>query len=182
MAVATFVALAAPARATMVQEKTFAALCAEADMIFSATVATVRPQRVDPARSDLETLVTFTDIDPILGVSGSSLTLRFAGGTLDGVREEFLGVPHFTAGERVVLFARNGHQLSPVVGLSQGCFRVVAADGGATVANADGQPPAALDARVDGAEGGRAGSGAPLPLSQFLDAVRDELHAQGRSN
>lgn len=172
-------ALGTPAHATMVEAKSFAALCAEADMIFGARVDTVRSQRVDDAHADIETLVTFTDIDPILGVSGSSVTLRFAGGVVDGVREEFLGVPRFTPGERVVLFARNGYQLSPIVGMSQGCFRVIASDGGTAVADADGR---LLAARAAGVEGGQAASGGALQLSEFLNAVRGELRAQGRSH
>ena len=174
-------ALSGTAHATTVVSKSFADLCAEAEMVFSATVTAVRSQRVDPGRGDLETLVTFADIDALLGVIDSPLTLHFAGGVVDGVREEFLGVPRFTVGERVVLFARKSHQLSPVVGLSQGCFRVVESATGATVASADGRPLTAIDGLVMEADGvGGASSGGPLPLGQFLDAVRRELSAQGR--
>lgn len=172
--------LAAPAHATTVVSKSFAALCAEADMIFTATVGESRSQWVDAEHGDIETLVTFTAIEPIVGVSAPSVTLRFAGGTVDGIREEFLGVPRFTAGERVVLFARNGYQLSPLVGMSQGCFRVVESPAGPTVVGADGRPVAALDSSGVSADGGQGASGAPLSLSRFLDAVRNELDAQGR--
>lgn len=173
-------ALAVPAHATTVVSKSFAALCAEADMIFSATVAEVRSQRVDAEQGHIETLVTFTDVEPMLGVSASSLTLRFGGGVVDGVREEFLGVPRFTPGERVVLFARHGYELSPIVGMSQGCFRVVESASGASVTAADGHPVTSLDAGGVAADGGQGASGAPLSLRRFLDDVRTELNAQGR--
>lgn len=176
----TVVTVAAPAPATTVVSKSFSALCAEADMIFGATVADIRSQRVDGERGDLETLVTFTDIDPILGVSAPSLTLRFAGGVVDGVREEFLGVPRFTVGERVVLFARDGYALSPVVGLSQGYFRVLPSGDGTTVVAGDGRPVPVLDAPRAAADGGQGASEASPSLPQFLDAIRDELRAQRR--
>jgi hypothetical protein len=179
-AVLTLVALITPVAATTVISKSFTTLCAEADMIFSATVGEVRSQRVDAEHGDLETWVTFTAIDPIFGVSTPTITLRFAGGVVDGVREEFLGVPRFTTGERVVLFARHGYQLSPIVGMGQGCFRVVDSPSGATLAAADGRPIVALDSRAVAADGGQAASAAPLSLGRFLDEVRNELKAQGR--
>jgi hypothetical protein len=174
------VALTASVSATTVVAKNFAALCAEADMIFTATVGDVRSQRVDDAHGNLETWVTFTAIDPVFGVSSPTITLRFAGGVVDGVREEFLGVPRFTTGERVVLFARHGYQMSPIVGMSQGCFRVVDSPSGVTLTSADGQPVLALDSGVIPSDGGQAAGGAPLSLSRFLDEVRNELQAQGR--
>jgi hypothetical protein len=174
------IALSTAARATTVVSKSFPDLCAQADMIFSATVGEVRSQRVDANRGDLETWVTFTAIEPILGVTTPTVTLRFAGGVVDGVREEFLGVPRFTTGERVVLFARQGYELSPVVGVGQGCFRVVESASGATVAAADGQPLIGLDSRAEQVDGGQGAGGDSLSLSRFLDEVRRELQAQGR--
>jgi hypothetical protein len=180
-AAALALAAAASVHATMIVSKSFTDLCAEADQIFSATVADVRSRPVDAEHGHLETLVKFSHVEPILGTATPSVTLRFAGGVLDGVREEFVGVPRFTVGERVVLFARDGHQLSPIVGLSQGCFRVIDSDAGATVVASDGRPIAALEDLGRSADGGQATSTGPMQLDRFLDAVRKELEAQGRS-
>lgn len=169
----------ASARATTVISKSFAALCAEADMIFAATVSAVRSQPVGAEHGHIETFVTFADIDPLFGVTAPTVMLRFSGGVVDGVREEFLGVPRFAIGERVVLFARHGYEVSPIVGLSQGCFRVVETASGAMMAAADGQPLATLDSG-DGAEGGRAAGNTRVSLDRFLHEVRNELSAQGR--
>lgn len=181
-ALALVAALAVSVHATTVVSKSFADLCAEADKIFSATVVDVQSRRVDAEHGHLETLVTFAQVEPVLGTSAASLTLRFAGGLVDGVREEFVGVPRFTVGERVVLFVRDGYQLSPIVGLSQGCFRVINSEAGATVVAADGRPVAAFDDLGRSADGGQAAGTGPMPLERFLDAVRKELEAQGRND
>jgi hypothetical protein len=175
------IASGARVEATTVVAKSFTELCAEADLIFNGTVADVRSEWSDAERDHIETIVIFRVSEPLFGTSAPTVTLRFSGGTLDGVREEFIGVPRFTPGEHVVLFARRGREVSPIVGLSQGCFRVVETADGPAMAAADGQLLTALE-RGDTGDGGRAAGDAPLSLPHFLDAVRGELDAQGRGH
>jgi hypothetical protein len=124
-------ALAPRADATVVVAKDFGALCAEADLIFVGTVASTQSRWSDPQRQAIETAVTFADLTWLRGGSQATVELRFGGGELEGLRESVAGVPQFTVGERRVIFAHAGHYVSPLVGFSQGQFRVVdGADGG----------------------------------------------------
>jgi len=175
MLLAVAVLLAAPLPATVVVPKDFAALCREADMVFVGTVSDVRSRWVDQANSDIETLVTFSDLDPLFGVEQTTVTLRFAGGEVDGRREEIAGIPRFQVGERAILFARRGRWLNPIVGFQQGCFRVADGDAGPVVLSADGRP--LVDIRQGAARLGApdAGTGTAMPLDVFLDRVRHEI-------
>jgi hypothetical protein len=59
---------------------------------------------------------------------------------------------------------------------------VIDSEAGATIVAADGRPLAALADLGRPADGGEAASAGPLPLTRFLEAVREELEAQGRNN
>jgi hypothetical protein len=174
-----------PAGATSVAAKGLRDLTAEADAIFVATVSQVQSRWVDDRRSGIETLVTFTDVMPLLGAAEDELTLRFSGGSVDGVREEFVGVPRFAPGERVVLFTRQGHRVSPVVGFSQGCFRVLEGPSGPVVVTAEGRPVHEVGGEhVDagGAAGETADAAAEaMPLAEFIESVERMLVSTGRS-
>jgi hypothetical protein len=113
------------AAATVVVAKDFAALCAEADLIFVGTVSKTESRWIDRDKQAIETQVTFEDLTWLRGPAQSSITLHFAGGEVDGLREEIAGVPGFTVGERRIIFARNGRYVSPIVGFDQGALRVV---------------------------------------------------------
>jgi hypothetical protein len=165
---------AAPARATVVVEKDFAALCAEADLIFVGTVGEVTSEWSDPQRRAIRTRVTFNDLTWVRGGPAASITLSFAGGEMDGLREEIAGVPHFAVGERRVLFARDGEYISPLVGFSQGQFQVVDGPNGAVVLDADGRPVPATD-RAAAQRGDSTAAGAPVSLDGFLNRVRNTL-------
>lgn len=162
-----------PAAATVVIEKDFAALCAEADLVFVGTVSRVEAGWRDATRQAIETAVTFSDLTWLRGTPRSSVTLRFAGGEVDGLREEIAGVPHFEVGQRGVIFAHDGDFVSPLVGFHQGLFRIVDGANGATVRDADGRPIApASDAAL------RLGTpAAATGLDEFLDRVRRQLAA-----
>jgi hypothetical protein len=164
----------APARATVVVEKDFAALCAEADLIFVGTVTDVTSEWSDPQRRAIRTRVSFGDLTWLRGGSADSITLTFAGGEMDGLREEIAGVPRFAVGERRVLFARDGAYISPLVGFSQGQFRVVDGPNGAVVLDADGKPVPATD-RAALQRGDSAAAGEPVSLDAFLGRVRNTL-------
>ncbi|MDX2167010.1 MAG: hypothetical protein SF182_08105 [Deltaproteobacteria bacterium] len=165
---------AAPAGATVVIEKDFAALCREADLIFVGTVTDVTSEWSDAQHRAIRTRVTFGDLTWVRGGSAATVTLRFAGGELDGLREEIAGVPRFAVGERRVLFARDGAYLSPLVGFSQGQFQVVDGADGPVVLDADGRPVPATD-RAALQQGAGDAAPSPVSLDAFLTRVRSTL-------
>lgn len=169
-AFAALLMLVAPGRATVVVHKDFAALCAEADWIFVGTVLAVQSEWRDRARRAIRTRVTFGELSWLKGGPADRITLRFAGGELDGLREEIAGVPRFAVGERRVLFAHDGAFISPLVGFNQGDFRVVDGPEGAVVLAPDESPPA-----TTGGAALQRGAAPALPLDTFLDRVRDQL-------
>jgi hypothetical protein len=166
--------VARPARATVVVSKDLSQLSAEADLIFVGTVADVRSQWVDPEQQHIETLVTFASIEPLWGVDTDTVTLRFSGGQIGATVQQVVGIPRFTPGERVVVFAREGHFVSPIVGFHQGCFHVVRGSTGPLVVDAPSRPSGTSAALM--AEGATTGGGVGgVPLDAFLDEVRAEL-------
>jgi hypothetical protein len=158
--------------ATTVVAKSFTQLCEEADLIFVATVDEIRSEWADRAAMSIETVVRFSAVVPVRGTAADGLELRFAGGEVEGLREEIAGVPRFSVGQRVVLFARRGAHVSPLVGFHQGYFEVESTDAGPVVLTGARQP-------VLGIEDGRLRLGAPeadldaaLPLQEFLERAR----------
>lgn len=170
-------ALAAPrAGATVIVAKDFGAICAEADLIFVGTVSAVASRWSDPERQAIETEVTFTDLTWLRGGTQTPVTLRFAGGEMDGLHEAVAGVPQFAVGERRVVFAHAGRFASPIVGFNQGLFRVVEGANGPVVLDADGKAVTGV-ARAALQRGAADDRTAALSLDAFLDRVRAQLAA-----
>ncbi len=169
--VAAAIFAAQPASATTIIAKDFAALCAEADLIFVGTVRAVVSRWTDPEQRAIETLVTFSDVTPVFGTEGREVTLRFGGGQVGTLREEIAGVPQFAVGDRRVIFARREYSVSPIVGFHQGVFPVVDTPQGPVVAGVEAAAP------EEGAstEAPRASREGAVPLDTFLDRVRREL-------
>ncbi len=165
---------AARTDATVVVAKDFGALCAEADLIFVGTVASTESRWSDPQKQAIETVVTFADLTWLRGGPQATMELRFGGGELEGLRESVAGVPQFTVGERRVIFAHAGHFVSPLVGFSQGLFRVVDGADGPVVLDSEGKAVTGVGraALQRGAAGDRSTA---LPLDAFLDRVRAQM-------
>ena len=177
LAAAALALVAVPrAEATVVIAKDFDALCAEAQLIFVGTVASTRSQWSDPQKQAIETVVTFTDLTWLRGGPQAQVELRFGGGEMDGMREAVAGVPDFQVGERRVVFAHDGHFVSPIVGFNQGLFRVVDGADGPVVLDADGKAVTGVGraALQRGASDDRT---AALPLDSFLARVRAQMAA-----
>jgi hypothetical protein len=177
-----FVALApGRAAATVVVAKDFAALCAEADLIFVGTVTGRESRWSDPSHQAIETLVTFGDVTWLRGTAQPSVTLHFAGGEVDGLREEIAGVPQFAVGERRVIFARAGRFVSPIVGFDQGALRVVEGSNGPVVSGprsaggADGEDVSGHGVLRLGTPQPDQSGGPPVALDEYLDRVRRQL-------
>jgi len=76
----------------------------------------------------LFTEVTLAVDRPILGAPGETVTFTVAGGVVEGREVVVSGMPRFALGERYALFLRPGFEATanPIVGVGQGCFRIVA--------------------------------------------------------
>ncbi|MGE3497010.1 MAG: hypothetical protein AB7N53_03875, partial [Candidatus Binatia bacterium] len=178
-AVVLSIGASARSSATVVVAKDFTALCAEADLVFVGTVTGVESAWRDASKRSIETRVSFGDLTWLRGTGAVKVTLRFAGGEMDGVREEIAGVPRFSVGDRRVVFARDGDFLSPVVGFDQGLFRVVDGAAGPVVQDVEGNAVVGVGraALQRGTPGDREHA---LPLDVFLDRVRAQLEQDGR--
>jgi hypothetical protein len=179
LCVAALAAWPASTAATVVVAKDFAALCAEADLVFVGTVTAVTSSWRDAARRSIETRVTFGELTWLRGAPSPTITLHFAGGEVDDWREEIAGVPSFAVGQRRVVFARAGDFISPVVGFHQGLFRVVDQGAGPVVFDASGRAVTGVG-RAALQRGAPGDDAAALPLESFLDRVREQLDAGGQ--
>lgn len=166
---------ALPAGATVVVARSFRDVCADAEIVFVGTVESVESGWADAQRQAIETVVTYAVETVLRGDAVDRVALRFAGGQVDGRRSEVVGLPAFAAGDRVIVFARGGRAVSPIVGFNQGLFRVRETAAGPVVVAADGRSPVRWEAVP--AEPGAAAqaSSSPLPLDRFLDRIRGEL-------
>ena len=90
-----------------------------------ALYGTVTSTRVEERDGEPWTVVTFTPERTLKGDMGESLELSFYGGTPpDGPTLLVDGMPRFEEGETVLLFAYDAPYYSPVVGFSQGLWRL----------------------------------------------------------
>lgn len=175
LAILAALSLSREAAATTVLAKSFESICHESDMVFVGSVTGVESRWAAPEQGTIETLVTFSDLIPLFGVDSQKVVLRFAGGAVDGIREEIAGMPHFEVGDRVVVFAREGRFVSPIVGFHQGLFEVVERDGAPVVLNERGVPVTAVDGKSLRLGSTAGGASSAMALDVFLDRVRDTL-------
>ena len=172
--VTLFLLVAQASIATTIVEKDLDALAAEADQVFVGTVSAVQSQWSDPQQHNIETFVTFSDIEPLFGTGTSDIVLRFSGGRVGDVAEYVAGAPTFAVGDRLIIFARNERSVSPIVGFNQGCLPVTGDGDSATVTLTARTPIATLP------NGQRLLSEVPqgqteMPLRDFLVDVRRRL-------
>jgi hypothetical protein len=163
--------------ATTVVAKSFESICHDADMVFVGSVTAIESRWAAPEKGTIETLVTFSNLTPLLGVDGEEVVLRFAGGAVDEMREEIAGMPHFEVGDRVVVFALQGRFVSPIVGFHQGLFRVVEEGDVPVVLNA-GRFPVTVEGKALRFGSAVEGKKSAMPLDAFLDHVRETLGAR----
>lgn len=117
-------ALASMARATTLMEESFEDLVSKADGILIGTVDDIRAGR--GADQDIYTFVTLTQLEVVKGsYSQNAFTLRILGGELNDEGLHIEGAPQFDLHERVMVFLRgNGESMVPIVGWTQGVFRL----------------------------------------------------------
>lgn len=113
---------------------------ATAERAIVGTVVDVHSSR-SVANKFIYTFVTLNALRTLAGepLREETYTLRFAGGEVNGHRQEIPGMPKFKVGERVCLFIhKNGTALCPVVGWTQGAFNVVKTKEGETLTDGVG--------------------------------------------
>jgi hypothetical protein len=159
----------APASGTVLVPAELGTLVREAPIVVRGRVAAVEPQWSADRRS-IETLVTIDVESYLKGSLGQALTFRVPGGQIGRFRSVVVGAPAFLVDERVVLFlGHRGPRVPYVLGLSQGVYRLAAAEGGWQItppAVIGGAGPARPVVRGDPAR-------RPLSLSAFERHVRD---------
>ena len=168
--------LAAAAGATTIRRLSLEEVVAHSSEILVGTVTSTRAVEGGPPRNLVYTEVTFGRLEVLKGrVDGTSVTHRFAGGTLGNRTVEVVGVPSFAKGRRYVLLANPSLDwLCPAVGWWQGCYGVgtEAETGEEIVLDAAGRP-------VYGFEGGQPVTAPPdeearpMRLAALLDRLRD---------
>lgn len=129
----TLLASVTVARATVINPVTLDDLADQAELIFEGVVTNIdyrMSEQDSPDQPRLPfTFVTFYMERTLKGSSlgGDAVTLRFEGGpTDDGKFLVIPGMPLFDLGDRDILFVRgNGMAITPIVGWSQGRYRVI---------------------------------------------------------
>jgi len=161
--------LSHPARATVIVPADLGELARDARAIVRGRVASVEARWTDDHRA-IESIVTLDVESTLKGSFGPDVQFRVPGGQLGRFRSLVMGAPEFTVDQRVVVFlGARGPSVPFVLGMSQGVFRVVAADGGGWIVT----PPALLPSKagtvpiIRGDPNRR-----PLPLGDFEQRVR----------
>ena len=110
------------ALATTYAELTLDELTTRTETAFYGTVSEVRVEERD---GDPYTVVSFDVTRSLEGESGDTTQLAFLGGDLpDGRSLVVTEMPQFELGEEVIVFAYNTPYYSPIVGFSQGLWRL----------------------------------------------------------
>ncbi|HEX7023166.1 MAG TPA: hypothetical protein VF171_09940 [Trueperaceae bacterium] len=113
---------ASGAHATSYRALDLPQLAARADVAFFGTV---RKVGVVEQGGQPWTRVTFRVDEALLGEPGDDIELLFYGGSLPtGESLSVVGMPQFQAGEQVLILAYDTPYYSPVVGFSQGLWRL----------------------------------------------------------
>src|SRR5262245_3812553 len=113
-----------PVYATTVLYKSFDNLVQEAEGIVIGTVRSIE-SHYGPDQ-DIYTFVTLDQLEVLNGAyDQQTLTIRLKGGQVNNEILHIDGSPEFTQHERVVVFLQgNGRDIVPLVGWSQGLFRM----------------------------------------------------------
>jgi hypothetical protein len=131
------------AHATTLIYKNFDDLVREADGIVTGTVRSIESQY--DLENEISTLVTLDQLNVLHGsYDQATLSIRLKGGQIGTEILHIAGVPRFQPGDRVLLFLRtkNANAMVPVVGWTQGVFRVITdeSSGQEIITDHDGNP------------------------------------------
>jgi hypothetical protein len=140
---------ASPAIATTVVPMTVGSMADHAGQVVAGEVIEVHSYWTgDPRR--IESEVVFANVDCLKGGpvgAGGELTLIVPGGAIGELEMRIAGAPRFAVGDSWVLFLLPSYKTFPVVGLSQGAFRIVTGPDGIGRVHQAGLPVTGLDDR-----------------------------------
>jgi hypothetical protein len=163
-------ALAAPARATVIIPADLGELSRDAVAIVRGRVAAVDARWTED-RGTVETIVTLEAESYLKGALGQVVRFRVPGGDLGRFRTIVVGAPEFAVDQRVVVFlGAHGPTVPHIVGFNQGVYRLVrSADQSSWLVTPPANLPAAAG-RVPIVRGDV--NRHPLPLADFEQRVR----------
>ena len=170
--------LCTPAHGLSVVARSFDELVQRADLVLVGTVSEVHSEFADNGldQNTIFSYVNFSDLQVVKGqVNSEPYVLRVPGGVVGRFAQDYPGIPAFQTGQRYLVFIRgNQHDFFPVVGISQGVFRILN--------NAQGQQVVVRDDHI-----GHAGRRALTTLTQdaptldnFIQDIRARLTPASR--
>lgn len=169
------------AKATSVVPMDLDTLADHSGQVIVGTVTAVRSYWADSPRR-IESEIAFEETEYLKGTlpdSRSTFTLVVPGGTVGQTSMQLAGTPTFAVGEKWVLFLLPSYKTFPVVGLSQGAFRVQAGgDGVERVFASSGSPVVGIDPTLMVTT---AGSDYESASEHLIEAVSARLISEGRS-
>jgi hypothetical protein len=162
--------------ATSLVPLSFDKICASAQSVFRGTVRSIESRR-DGDSGLIHTFTTFTVNEWIVGGDGrTETTLRMLGGRVEDEGLRVDGMPSFDVGKRYIIFTREGgRHVCPIVGWSQGCFRVVQPGDGESdsIRTYDHHPVLAVTStRVVTTSASNRAKTKPLSPSEFVARIR----------
>lgn len=163
----TLLAAGTALASTAVQLDTPALTAAASDVVDGTVLSSSSAWSGDHRR--IVTHVVVEVRDTWKGTASGRITVVQPGGERDGIGQRVSGVAPLASGERVVLFLERTGPYHRVVGLAQGVYRVVAADGTGELR--------AVPASLEGLElisspGRETAARTAMPLSQLRTSVQ----------
>ena len=164
--------LCTSAQGLSVVARSFDELVQRADLVLVGTVSEVHSEFADGGldQNTIFSYVNFSNLQVVKGqVSGEPYVLRVPGGVVGRFAQDYPGIPAFHTGQRYLVFIRgNRHDFFPVVGISQGVFRILS--------NTQGQQVVVREDHI-----GRAGQRALTTLTQdapTLESLIQDIRAR----
>ena len=109
--------------------RSFDKLVQLSDMILVGTVRDVRSEFANGGldQNTIFSYVSLSDLNIVKGqVTTAEYVLRVPGGVVGRFAQDYPGIPSFQIGQRYLVFIRgNNRDLFPVVGISQGMYRIL---------------------------------------------------------
>lgn len=177
LATALSLGSARPASATVTLPMRFEALVGGASAIFRGEVVDVRSEwRQLRGDSVIVTVVRFKVERVLKGSVSPTQTLELLGGVVGESAMAVPGMPRFMVGDRDLLCVERSGALFPVLGGSQGRFRIITDRSGQDrVVFSDGRPVGAVTQIGRAAVVVSATPIAPMTLSGFESTIEQEL-------
>ncbi|HVG24008.1 MAG TPA: hypothetical protein VND45_07625 [Thermoanaerobaculia bacterium] len=127
--------------------------------------------RWNDTREWILTYSTFQVEKTLKGQPAQQITLVTAGGTVDNITQDVIGVPKFQPGEENVVFVRNSQAGPTVLYLEQGNYKLHKDDRGDRIV----EPAITTAVMMDTGRGTAVRAEEPRQLREFESAVRDSV-------